>query len=132
MSILSTFDHNKLRREREKSGKLAEEDNILKNQAENIKAIYYDDRQDDILTKVGNELKFKYSTKRENHYVIVAKPGSRYIVHVSPKSGKARNKATEILYVIRETVAELLVLGYADTPVNIGQHGGINMIIELE
>ena len=64
--------------------------------------------------------------------MIVAEPGSRYIDHVSPKSGKARDKATEILDVIRETGAELLVLGRDGTPVNTGLHGGINRIIELE
>ena len=67
-----------------------EKDNSLKNKVETIKAIYYNGREDNTLTKVDNESHFKCITIRESHEVIVAEPGSRNIDHVSPKSGKSK------------------------------------------
>ena len=63
---------------------------------------------------------------------MIAEPGSRYIDHISPKSGKAKDVATEIIDVINEISADVVVLGCDGTPVNTGPHGGINRIIELK
>ena len=126
------IDRSKLCRERERLGKIAEEENLEKNYGE-IMGLYYDGRIDKTLVRVEREDgKVKCQTQKESHEVIIAEPGSRYIDHISPKSGKAKDVATEIIDVINEISADVVVLGCDGTPVNTGPHGGINRIIELK
>ena len=69
--------------------------------------------------------------EKETHDTIIAEPGNRYIDHVSPQTGKAADKAKEILNLIKENNASVVVIGSDGTSVNTGCHGGVNRLIEL-
>ena len=59
----------------------------------------FDSRRDKTL--VSDDL--MKSVEMEEHYVIMEEPGSKYIDHVSPISGKARDVVTEIQAIVSET-----------------------------
>ena len=69
--------------------------------------------------------------QKETHETIIADPGHRYLDHVSPQTGRAADKAKEILDLIKETNADIVVIGSDGTPVNTGCNGGVIRLIEL-
>ena len=123
----------KLRRERQRRGKLAGVINSRFNQAKPIGGVYYDGRDDKSLVGVDIEISgtivHKTILQKETHDTIIAEPGHRYLDHFSPSTGKASDKAKEILYLIKERNADPVVIGSDGTPVNTCCRGDV---IDLE
>ncbi|CAH0381343.1 unnamed protein product [Bemisia tabaci] len=98
-----------------------------------IRGLYYDGRKD---TTLFNEKKgdaFHQLRKKEDHYVLLEEPGSEYLGHVSPQSGKAQDIAFSIIdFLTKNGVSfeELQVLGCDSTNTNTGKHNGVNRKLE--
>ena len=70
---------------------------------------------------------------REELYTIIEEPGSRYVNHLIPISGKANDIARELLSFIHdnESSNRLQALGCDGCPANTGKHSGIIRSIEV-
>ena len=91
-------------------------------------------RRDQTLTlsdcNTGNELK---GIECEEHIAILADPGSKYIDHVTPDTGKARDICKEILAVIsvKDSSNSLFGIGCDGFATNKGKNGGVIRQLEL-
>src|ERR1051325_8567188 len=70
--------------------------------------------------------------KKEEHYVLVSEPGGKYIAHVSPKSGKSKDRADSILFRLNEMGlhSNIRVVGCDSTNGNTGVRGGAIQYLE--
>jgi len=97
-------------------------------QMKQLICIGFDGKQDVTLTKIsGVRRKIK-----EEHYVIISYPEMKYIDHVTPKSSKANDVATQITSTITvtnslETLAAVVCDG---TVSNTGKKGGVIRLLE--
>ena len=73
------------------------------------------------------------STEVEEHYIIIEEPGSMYVDHLGPKSGKAKDIAKDLLSFIldNESNNSLQALGCDGCPTNKGIHSGTIRSIEV-
>lgn len=117
-------DKNKIRREKLKVGK----DLKIKSQDDTpIVGLYFDGRKDETLAQVKEGVKFYRRSLKEDHISLVAEPVSKYIGHVTPKSGSAEDESNAIYEFatkeLKSGLNELLVLGCDGTLVNTGWKG---------
>ena len=73
------------------------------------------------------------STEVKEHNTIIEEPGSMYVDHLVPKSGKVKDIANDLLTFIfdNESSNSLQALGCDDCPANTGIHSGIIRSIEV-
>ena len=60
-------------------------------------------------------------TENEEHVAVVAEPGSEYISHVTPLSGKAIDRVNELISIATSFADDVCVLGCDGTAVNNGK-----------
>ena len=112
---------------RERLKKTAEENE------EEIVAVFFDGRRDSTLVKEKKNNKW-YSRKIiEDHYVLVAEPGTSYLQHITVERGTGQGIANGLYEAISEIgIAEsLTAVGADSTPVNTGAKGGAIHLLEL-
>ena len=102
---------NKIHSERSKFRKNLQIDKCQQN--ETIASIYFDGRNDKTLTRTKQKEKWYGDIVLEEHYVLVVEPGSYYLTHTTPLSGKAIDIANSIFQVITDqgTTDTVCVLG---------------------
>ena len=67
----------------------------------------------------------------EEHISLVEEPGSKYIGHVSPKSGSAVSVMLSIMDFMADNVVDNIVaVGCDSTVINTGQKGGVIRLME--
>lgn len=81
----SVIDRSKLRRERLKKRKKLQHEQTL----DNLRGLYFDGRKDKTLEQFKQGTKYHRKTIVEEHLSLVQEPGSKYIGHVTTKSGTA-------------------------------------------
>ena len=67
----------------------------------------------------------------EEHVVVIAEPGSRYVTHFSPESGRAYDLLSELHSLALHFDGDIRVLGCDGTAVNTGTTGGVCRLFEL-
>ncbi|KAK0048904.1 hypothetical protein Bpfe_021670 [Biomphalaria pfeifferi] len=125
------IDKNKVHRERLNLRKGLQRD--MRQSPKGITSIYFDGRRDTTLVKVNRSGKWYGDTTVENHYVLVEEPGSSYLTHVTPSSGRSTDIANSIVTVIREQDASdsILAIGCDSTNANVGSRGGVIRHLEV-
>ena len=89
-----------------------------------ITGLYFDGRKDQ--TFVGQS-----SKRKEEHVAVVAEPGSNYLTHFTPQTGRAIHQAERLTDIASQYAAKILVLGCDGTAVNTGREGGICRLFEI-
>ncbi|GBN13632.1 hypothetical protein AVEN_173304-1 [Araneus ventricosus] len=124
-------DEKKLRREKAKIRFQA----LSEAQALPLKGLYFDGRKDSTLIEERIDTKiYKRKAKQERLYLI-EELGPRYITHLSPSFGTAKQiSATIIGYFkgITRDLSQLLAIGCDGTSVNIGWKSGVIRCLELK
>ncbi|KAF0288495.1 hypothetical protein FJT64_013150 [Amphibalanus amphitrite] len=67
----------------------------------------------------------------EEHVVVLSEPGSRYVTHFTPESGRALDLLNELHSVSEQFDGDVRVLGCDGTAVNTGAKGGVCRLFEL-
>lgn len=83
--------------------------------------------------KINN--KVRQTTIQEDHYSLVAEPGSKYIGHVTPASGTSSDIMKSIKHFFSNNeceMNELCAVGCAGTVVNTGVHSGVIRLLEID
>lgn len=79
------IDRNKVRRERQKARKVLQE----KKKLSSIRSLFFDGRKDKTLVFSKMDTgRWRRRTVDESHICMIAEPGSEFIGHTTPKSGK--------------------------------------------
>ncbi|GBO35205.1 hypothetical protein AVEN_25220-1 [Araneus ventricosus] len=124
-------DEKKLRREKAKIRFQA----LSEAQALPLKGMYFDGRKDSTLIEERVDTK-RYTRKvKEERLCLIEELGSRYITHLSPSFGTAKQiSATIIGYFkgITRDLSQLLAIGCDGTSVNIGWKSGVIRCLELK
>lgn len=122
------IDRSKVRRARKCNRETLQSQQNATN-ISNIKGLYFDGRKDQTLTIIDE----RQSKIMEEHIVLIEEPGSKYIGHVTPKSGSAVDIVTSIgdyFEKMKLKKNDLIVVGCDGTNTNTGNKGGIITIIE--
>lgn len=106
---------------RQKSAQARDE----RNSGGELKALYFDGRHDQTRAERGAD------TETEEHIVVVAEPGSEYVTHFTPVSGKAYDQVNELVSVATAHGGNISVLGCDGAAVNTGTAGGVCRLFEL-
>ena len=128
-SSTNIVDRNKIRRARSGNRKQLQNSSIL-----SLESLYFDGKKD--LTKFIENKGGKnyYTTKQEEHYVMIQEPCSEYIGHVSPSSGTSADIFQSMISFFAEKnipLDNLSVVGCDGTNINTGIHRGVIRLIEL-
>ena len=89
------IDRSKIRRERSKNRISLQQ--IGKTETKTPQTIYFDGRKDKTMKMEKCDTKYYKRTILEEHIVLIQEPESKYVGHVTPKSGTAENCAKSIL-----------------------------------
>ena len=133
----NTLIHSKVFRERQRAGNIAKE--LSSKTHHSFSCLMYNGRRDKTNVCCENinpddfQSKEIRSTEIEEHYTIIEEPGSRYVDHLIPISGKANDIARELLSLIHdnESFKSLQALGCYGCPANTGKHSGIIRSVEV-
>ena len=115
-------DPMKIYRERERVRSMAA--SARAEQHGHIEALYFDGRKDQTFTG-------RSSTRKEEHVAVVVEPGSTYLTHFTPESGRAIHQARHLTDIAIDNNADVRVLGCDGTAVNTGRDGGICRLFEV-
>ena len=124
-------DRSKIRRERIRSRNKSKEEV----KSINLQGIYFDGRKDSTLVTQTIEDRCYRSKIIEEHVSLVAEPGSVYLGHTTPKTGKSGDISVSILNNLSENkhnYDEISALGCDGTVVNTGYKTGVNRSLELK
>ncbi|GBN12262.1 hypothetical protein AVEN_126191-1 [Araneus ventricosus] len=124
-------DEKKLRREKAKIRFQASSEA----QALPLKGLYFDGRKDSALIEERVDTKRYKRKAKEERLCLIEELGSRYITHLSPSFGTAKQiSATIIGYFkgITRDLSQLLAIGCDGTSVNIGWKSGVIRCLELK
>lgn len=119
------IDQSKVRRARIK----LRSQNVIQNKNISINGLFFDGRKDKTLVLENKRRR----TKVEEHIVLIQEPTSKFIGHVSPKDGSAKEVVFEINKFFETSnikITDLQVIGCDGTAVNTGNKGGIITLIE--
>ena len=75
---------------------------------------------------------FHQDTSTEEHNTILSEPGNKYVGHVIPSTGKAKDISREIIDVCHDHDADLKAVGADGARVNTGINNGCIRLLELE
>ena len=99
-----------------------------------LQALYFDGRIDKTLyIETSEDGKKHRRVRQEDHLSLIQEPGSKYIGHIKPLSGKAVDIANSILEYMTEkniSLSELVCVGCDGCPTNIGKNNGVISILE--
>ena len=90
-----------------------------------LKALYFDGRHDQTSTGRGGDM------AAEEHVAVVAEPGSEYVAHFTPVSGKAIDQVNELINIATNYDDSVCVLGCDGAAVNTGRLAGICRLFEI-
>ncbi|GBO32825.1 hypothetical protein AVEN_27169-1, partial [Araneus ventricosus] len=128
-------DENKLRMEKAKVRKDLKFQALSEAQALPLKGLYFDGRKDSTLIEERGDTKRYMRKAKEERLCLVEELGSRYITHLSPSFGTAKQiSATIIGYFegITRDFSRLLAIGCDSTSVNTGWKSGVIRCLELK
>ncbi|GBN33137.1 hypothetical protein AVEN_199541-1 [Araneus ventricosus] len=128
-------DENMLRKEKAKVRKDLKFQPLSEALALRLKGLYFDGRKDSALIEERVDIE-RYTRKaKEEHLCLIEELGSRYITHLSPSFGTAKQiSATIIGYfegIIRDP-SQVLEIGCDGTSVNTGWKSGVIRCLELK
>ena len=99
-----------------------------------MQGLYFDSRKDKTLMQVTEQDgRLHQRTIRKEHISIVSERESRYLDRVSPRSGKAKDIASEILDLLSKKsvdTKQIVAIGCDSTAVNTGINGGVVRLLE--
>lgn len=98
-----------------------------------LRGLYFDGRKVKTLEQFKQGTKYNRKTIVEEHLSLVQEPGSKYMGHVTPKSGTALSVASSISKFLDEnniTTSEVTAVGCDGTNVNTGKNGGVITMFE--
>ena len=124
-------DRSKIRRERKNTRKNYQE----KEKPKSLEGIYFDGRKDSTIVQEKIESKYYRKKITEEHISLVVEPGSEYLGHTTPKSGKSSDVSESIVdHLVQNnlTYDETVALGCDGTAVNTGWKGGVLRNVELK
>ncbi|GBN57330.1 hypothetical protein AVEN_115497-1 [Araneus ventricosus] len=128
-------DENKLRREKVKVRKDLKSQALSEAQALTLKGLYFDGCKDSTLIEEKVDTK-RYTRKaKKERLCLIEELGSRYITHLSPSFGTAKQiSATVIGYFegITRYLSRLLAIGCDGTSVNTRWKSGVIRRLELK
>ncbi|GBM29574.1 hypothetical protein AVEN_206410-1 [Araneus ventricosus] len=102
-------DENELRREKAKVRKDLKFQALSEAQALPLKGLYFDGRKDSTLVEERVDTK-RYARKaKEEHLCLIEELGSRYITHLSPSFGTAKNRSPRLLSDILKRSQEIFL-----------------------
>lgn len=90
-----------------------------------LTSLYFDGRKDRTCVDYSS------ATEVEEHVVVLAEPGSSYITHFTPRSGRAADLLRELYAVTVQFGGTVKVLGCDGTAVNTGTSGGVCRLFEI-
>lgn len=90
-----------------------------------LKALYFDGRHDETSAGPGAGM------VQEEHVAVVAEPGSEYVSHFTPASGRALDQVNELVNIAAAHNSDIRVLGCDGAAVNTGTSGGVCRLFEL-
>ena len=99
-----------------------------------VHGLYFDGRKDDTLVIESIHKKRVSRVVKEEHISLIQEPGSNYIGHVSPQSGKASDISSSIISHLSEqniSLDEFVMVGCDGTAINTGCRNGIIRRLEL-
>lgn len=101
-----------------------------------INALYFDGRKDKTLVQRKSNEIIHHKSIVEEHITLLQEPGSQYIGHTTPKSGKSIHLAESICEFFRSnsgTIAQTTfnAVGCDGTNANVGHKGGVIRRLEL-
>ena len=121
------IDRSKVRREREKERR----HNQSFQTPSSVQGLYFDGKKDSTLTPQKSGVGAHFV--REGHITLVAEPGSNYVGHFTPNSGKAKDIFEGLLEFCSFhdlDLDSLNVIGCDGTNVNTGAKGGVIAAVE--
>ncbi|GBM23506.1 hypothetical protein AVEN_153083-1 [Araneus ventricosus] len=128
-------DENKLRREKVRVRKDLKSQALIEAQELTLKGLYFDGRKDSTLIEERVDTK-RYTRKaKKERLCLIEELGSRYITHLSPSFGTAKQiSATIIGYFegITRYFSQLLAIGCDGTSVNTGWKSRVIRRLELK
>jgi hypothetical protein len=127
----NVVDRSKIRREREKH-----RNELRSTISENVvmQGLYFDGRKDRTRGQVRKGSKYYPIFTVEEHIVLLREPGSQYLGHVTPASGKARAVATGIINLLSDNELkhdDIVAIGCDGTNANTGSAGGVIRFLEI-
>lgn len=129
-SVLVT-DRNKIRRDKFRVGN---DLNIESKNTDPILGFYFVGRKNYTLAQVKKSAKYYRRSIKEEHISLTAEPNSKYVGHVTPKSGSAEDECNAIYeFASKELngdLSELLLVGADGTNVNTDWKGGVIQKLE--
>ena len=120
-----TIDKNKVGRWRKKTRAETEEKGAVTS-----KIIYFDGKKSDTRKQVEKGSKKALVLMKEDHYVVLEEPGSKYIGHFAPEDSSAECISRSIVEFLAKRQSNIIAVGCDGTPINTGRHGGV--IAKLE
>ncbi|GBM44646.1 hypothetical protein AVEN_214180-1 [Araneus ventricosus] len=128
-------DENKLRREKAKVRKDLKFQALSEAQASPLKGLYFDGRKDSTLIEERVDIK-RYTIKaKEERLCHIEELGSRYITHLSPSFGTAKQISVTIIGYfegITRDLSQLLAISCDSTSVNTGWKSDVIRCLELK
>ena len=110
------IDKNKLRRERSRTRKLANE--AASHMFSPIQAVYFDGKKDTTLIVPKDAPKSARKSSIEDHYTLIEEPGANYLGHIKPSSGRANDIVNSIIKFLDEKYCDLVAIGCDGTATN--------------
>lgn len=99
-----------------------------------LQALYFDGRIDQPLyIETSEDGKKHRQIHQEDHLSLIQEPGSKYVGHVNPLSGKAIDIANAILEYVAEkniTLTELVCVGCDGCQANTRKHNSVIRVLE--
>ncbi|GBM26784.1 hypothetical protein AVEN_127744-1 [Araneus ventricosus] len=118
-------DENNLRRKKAQVRKDLKFQALSEAQALPLKGLYFDDSKDSTLIQEKVDTK-RYTRKaKEERLCLIEELGSRYITHLSPSFGTAKQISATIIEYFVGITRDLLAIGCDGTSVNIGWKSGV-------
>ena len=131
------IDHHKIHREKKKVMKKLQTEDLQLYQSEEIKALFFDGRNNLTLFNNQDKTTSKYYSKtiKMDFYTVTSEPGGKYVFHFSPlKPGVGEKSALMIAKPIadwcRKFDINLQYIGADSTAINTGRLGGVIKTIE--
>ena len=125
------IDRSKIRRERHKFRDVVCAEAVSGKTT--VLGIYFDGRKDKTITKEMVDGTAHRRVIVEEHVSLVQEPGSNYIGHITPESGRSESIKTALLTFLQKNnidVDHLLAVGCDGTAVNTGKTGGVIRLLE--
>jgi hypothetical protein len=96
----NVVDKNKIRRARQRKRRILQE--VAVSNDEQLRSLYFDGRKDHTIKNTLKGSKWYRQKAVEEHISLIEEPGSKYIGHVTPKSGSAQDVKNSLLNYLKD------------------------------